>query len=107
MALRKSALSAPRQRLIELIQSINFGRLEEVPVRNAEPVLDPTPAIVREIKFGGDNGPRSELLADDFVLKAQLVEMFEHLDRLSDCHVEVLEIKHGLPFRMLIREAAA
>ena len=103
----KGALSEPRKRLVELMQDINFGRLEGVRVCDAEPVLDPQPGIVREIKFGGDNGPRPELVADDFVLKSQVVEMFEHLDRVRDCHIETLEIKHGLPFRMFIRKAAA
>jgi len=103
----KGGLSLSRRRLVELMQDINFGRLEGVCIRDAEPVLDAQPGIVREIKFGGDNGPRPELAADDFLLKSQVVEMFEHLDRVRDCHIETLEIKHGLPFRMLIREAAA
>lgn len=103
----KGGLSMSRRRLVELMQDINFGRLEGVHVRDAEPILDPSPGIVREIKFGGENGPRPELLADKFALKSQVVEMFAHFDRLRHCHVEALEIKHGLPFRMLIREAAA
>ena len=104
---QKGGLSLSRRRLVELMQQINFGRLECVCVRNAEPVLDPQPKIVREIKFGGENGSRPELHADDFTLKGQVVELFEHLDRVRDCHIETLDIKHGLPFRMLIREAAA
>lgn len=103
----KGALSEPRKRLVELMQDINFGRLEGVRVRDAEPILDPAPGIVREIKFGGENGPRPELHADEFALKSQVVEMFAQINRLRHCHVETLEIKHGLPFRMLIREAAA
>lgn len=103
----KGGLSMSRRRLVELMQDINFGRLEDVHVCDAEPVLDPAPGIVREIKFGGDNGPRPELHTDDFLLKSQIVEMFAHLDRVRDCHIETLEIKHGLPFRMLVREAAA
>lgn len=104
---QKGGLSLSRRRLVELMQDINFGRLEGVRVRDAEPVLDPVPGIVREIKFGGENGPRPELQADEFALKSQVVEMFAQFDRLRHCHVETLEIKHGLPFRMLIREAAA
>lgn len=103
----KGGLSLSRRRLVELMQQVNFGRLEGVRVCDAEPVLDPQPGIVREIKFGGDNRPRRELATDDFALKAQVVELFEHLDRVRDCRIETLDIKHGLPFRMLIREAAA
>ena len=58
--LRKSHLSPPRRRLIELMQSINFGRLENLRVRGGEPVLsDPDVVIVREIKFAGQNGARA------------------------------------------------
>jgi len=101
----KRSLSAPRRRLLELMQEINFGRIEGLAVRGGEPVLDPPPRVVREIKFGGENGPRRELGSDDFALKAQAVEFFAHLSRLGDGTVESLEIKHGLPFRMSVEEA--
>ena len=103
----KSGLSPNRRHLVELMQDINFGRLEDVHVRDAEPVFNPSPRILRDIKFGGDNGPRSELHTDDFQLKSQIVEMFAHFDRVRDCKIETLEIKHGLPFRMSVRETAA
>ncbi|GIW90171.1 MAG: hypothetical protein KatS3mg109_0603 [Pirellulaceae bacterium] len=103
----KSDLSANRFRLVELMQTINFGRIACLVIHKGEPVLDPPPRVVREIKFGGDNGPRPELDAGDFLLKAQVVELFEYFDRLGDGTIEVLEIKHGLPFRMVVAEAAA
>lgn len=102
----KSGLSLSRRQLVELMQDINFGRLESLRVSNADPLLDPMPGIIREVKFGSENGSRLERHADDFALKSQVVEMFDYLDRIRDCHIELLEIKHGLPFRMLIREPA-
>jgi hypothetical protein len=84
------------------MQALNFGRVENLAVRNGQPVLDPMPRVVEEIKFGGDNGPRPEHDRADFQLKAQVVELFHQLDRLGSGSVEVLEVKHGLPFRMLI-----
>ncbi|HCF06303.1 MAG TPA: hypothetical protein DEU72_08760 [Desulfomicrobiaceae bacterium] len=101
----KASLTPARRRLLELMQEINFGRIEGLAVRGGEPVLDPPPRVVREIKFGGENGPRRELGSDDFALKAQAVEFFTHLSRLGDGTVEILEIKHGLPFRMSVEEA--
>ncbi|HOM98863.1 MAG TPA: hypothetical protein PLM33_01270 [Acidobacteriota bacterium] len=101
----KASLTPARRRLLELMQEINFGRIEGLAVRGGEPVLDPPPRVVREIKFGGENGPRRELGSDDFALKAQAVEFFAHLSRLGDGTVEILEIKHGLPFRMSVEEA--
>ena len=98
----KSQLPASRRRLVELMQRVNFGRIEHLVIRDGEPVLDPPPRVVREIKIGGDNGPRAEVRREDFVLKSQVTELFDHLRELGDGVVEVLEIKHGLPFRLLI-----
>jgi hypothetical protein len=105
--LSKQDLSARRMGLLELMQSVNFGRVEALAVLDGDPVLDPPPRVIREVKFGGDNGPRPERDAGDFLLKTQVVELFQHFDRLGDGTIEVLEIKHGLPFRMLVAEAAA
>jgi hypothetical protein len=105
--LSKHDLSARRAGLLELMQSINFGRIEGLAVLDGEPVLDPPPRVIREVKFGGENGPRPEAAAADFPLKSQLVELFAHFDEIGDGTIDVLEIKHGLPFRMLVAEAAA
>lgn len=105
--LSKHDLSARRTALLELMQSINFGRIEGLAILDGEPVLDPPPRVVREIKFGGENGPRAELDASDFVLKSQVVELFQHLDELADGTIDVIEVKHGLPFRMIVTEVAA
>jgi hypothetical protein len=103
----KSDLTHSRRRLVELMQSINFGRIEGLPIRGGEPVLDASPRVVREIKIGGENGPRSERAADNFLLKVQVIELLEHLTSLRNGTIEVLEIKHGLPFRLLVAGIAA
>ncbi|MEN9556810.1 MAG: hypothetical protein RLZZ536_298 [Planctomycetota bacterium] len=107
LPLTKASLSPSRHRLLVMLQQINFGRIEGLVVRDHQPVFNPPPTVIREVKFGGDNSPRPELATDDFALKSQVVELFKHLDQHPSCHIETLEIKHGLPFRMLIREAAA
>lgn len=105
--LSKRRLSTWRSRLLELMQSINFGRIEKLLINGGEPVLDPRPVVVREIKFAGENGPRPELATTDFLLKQQVVELFAFFDQLQDGVIDVLEIKHGLPFRMIVTEVPA
>jgi len=102
----KSALSGPRQVLLKIMQGINFGRIEQLNIRRGEPVLTPPPRLVREVKFAAENGPRAELAKTDFALKSQAVEFFRSLDDIGDGCIEVLEIKHGLPFRMDVAESA-
>jgi hypothetical protein len=102
----KSSLSPARQRLIELLQATNFGRIENLHVRNGEPVFDPPPRIVHEIKFGGENDPRRELTAADFPLKAQVIELFARCDQIGNGVIETLSVKHGLPFSMNVEGVA-
>lgn len=101
----KLRLSEPRRRLVEKLQEINFGRIEGLVIHDAEPVLDPMPRIVREIKFRADNGHRPEAAKEDFLLKDQVLELFAHITALGDGVIQVLEVQHGLPFRMTVEEA--
>lgn len=84
------------------MQEINFGRIERLEIKNGDPVFDPAPKIVREVKFGGENGPRPEVNGADFALKAQVLDLFLQMDGISSGQIAQIEIKHGLPFRMLV-----
>ena len=65
----KSSLSDPQRRLVELMQTLNFGRIEDLIIRGGEPVFDPAPRVIQKVKIGGENGPRTELTCADFLLK--------------------------------------
>jgi hypothetical protein len=103
----KSALSPSRKTLVQLMQHINFGTIENLAIRNGEPVLDPLPRVIRDVKFRGQNGPRHETDLKDFALKGEVRALFEHLDRLGNGTIERLEVQHGLPFRMQLEEVTA
>lgn len=103
----KSSLSGPKAQLLEWMQWLNFGRIQDLAVRNGEPVLDPPPRVVREVKFGGENGPRHESAKTDFALKAQVQDLFAHLEAMGGGVVQCIEVKHGLPFKMTIEEVTA
>ncbi|MBZ5623504.1 MAG: hypothetical protein LAQ69_33000 [Acidobacteriia bacterium] len=99
--LTKSSLSTQQRRLLETLQKTNFGRIERLTVRGGEPVFDPPPRIVKDVKLGAaENGVRPELAAIDFALKREHVELFENLRLIGDGTVESLEVKSGLPFRL-------
>lgn len=97
-----SAISYPRRRLIELMQSIQFGRIDDLQIRSRQPVFEPMPTIHREFKFG--SGAGFSPVTKDFQLKRQVCELFEQLDLIGNGTIDRLEIKHGLPFRMIITE---
>jgi len=96
----KHDLSPNEPRFLELMQTVNFGRIEGVVVLNGEPALDPQPRIVHVIKFGGENGCRPEMVMKDFALRKEVVHLFERLSGLDDGSVVDIEVKHGLPFKM-------
>jgi hypothetical protein len=101
MAVMKSMLSPQRRRLVEWMQEIGFGKFEGLVVRDREPVLDPPPKVIRETKFGAaENGARPERASRDFELKDAVLDLLRYFDELGDGTVEVLEIRHGLPFRL-------
>ncbi len=108
-----SKLSPARRQLVALMRHVDFGRIENLLVLKGEPVLDPAPRVVREIKLDAEPGSRPGGGSgggggtEDFALKHQVVAMLRRLDELGNGRVELMEVKHGLPFRMNVEGAIA
>jgi hypothetical protein len=97
----KSAVSPARQQLIVLLQNANFGSVQ-VRLSNSEPLFAPPPTVTRTIKLGkAENGTRPEARQLDFALKARLVELFEHFDRIQNGTVTI-RVQHGLPTQVTV-----
>ena len=103
----KAALPPARGRLVEMMQGLNFGRIEGLAVKNGEPVFNPPPRVVREFKFGKKDGPRPEAAKPNFTLKTEVLDLFAQLEAMGDGVIECLEVQRGLPFRMTAEEDAA
>jgi len=86
------------------MQTLNFGRVEGLVVRNGEPDFGRGLRAVRTVKMAGSNGPRPEARSEDFVLKREVINLLEYFDRLGGGVVRVIEVKHGLPFIIEIEE---
>ena len=104
-ATTKAALTPARRLLVELMQAVNFGRIERLEVRDWEPVLDPPPRVVRQIVLGKTNGPNVRRATDGFALKKKVAELFEVFDRERSFMVLELVIDNGLPVRMAVADA--
>jgi len=102
----KSALSHNRRCLVEAMQALNFGRIEQLQIREGEPVFAAASRLIQDIKIGSaESGPRPELAHEDFPLKASVIELFEHFDRIWDGTVAVVEVRYGLPFRVVMERS--
>jgi hypothetical protein len=101
---RLRQLSPARRRLLDLLQSIGFGRIEALRIVDREPVLSPPPRILRSIKLGGDARPGHEPTSENYVLKKPLRDLFDELDRLGTGLIVRLDLKDGLPCSLVIEE---
>jgi hypothetical protein len=101
-----SGLSAARQNLLRVMQEYPYSRIDHLAVISGDPVFAPETKIIAELKFGAADGPRREAGLADFVMKKEHVELFQQLEKIGSCGLLTLEVKGGLPFRM-IREIAA
>jgi hypothetical protein len=93
----KSSLSEPQCRLIELLQSLNFGRVEALHVRNGVPVFEPRPRVIQTLKMGGHNAPREEVSLKDFWLKEPVIDLLQTIAKIGEGEVITITVMHGLP----------
>ncbi len=100
----KSGLTEPKKQLVETMQRLNFGCIEDLAIRDGEPIFHPEVKIIQDIKLGGENGPRPELQHSDFELKSQVVELFARLKEIGNGSIQALEVKAGLPFRLILEQ---
>ena len=74
-ALMKSSLTVAQKQLVQLLRRVNYGRLEDLLIRDGQPSFNPPPVVIRKIRIPGDTGPRRELQTGDFVLKKKLFQL--------------------------------
>lgn len=97
----KSDLFATEQSFVVAMQQLQFGRYELIRIERGELVLDPWPTTVRDVKFCA-KASQPDSAAEDFLLKHQVVELFEYVRTVDAGEIRCLEVRHGLPFSMEI-----
>ena len=95
-------LSGPRQALLRLFQTINFGHVDGLEVRGGEPVFNPAPLVFVELKLDAEDRPRDEHNVKTFDLRAEVIRLLTELDRLSNGTIERIDIRYGIPRRMIV-----
>jgi hypothetical protein len=100
-----SQLSAHRVALVRLLQTINFGYIEDLDIRGGEPVLAPGPTVVIEVKLDAEDKDRSEANLADYELRSEIVRLMDQLDAVRDGWVHRIDVRFGVPRRVLIERA--
>ena len=101
-ATRFSQLSASRQALVRLLQSINFGHIEGLEVRCGEPVFSPAPTVLVEVKLDSESESRPEATLPDFELRREITRLVEQFDELGNGSIERIDVRYGVPRRAVI-----
>lgn len=97
-------LTADQLRLVLIMRDYQFGRVENMSVREGQPVLDHDVKIVRVARLTGDAGTTDSIGAGEFELKRAVRDLFAELTQLQNGKVIRLEFKHGLPFLLELAE---
>ena len=79
---------------------LNFGHIEDLHVKCGQPQFMPPPRVVQDIVFGRKNDIHPCREKPDFVLKKQVVELFEILEQVDEGIVRSLAVQNGRPVRM-------
>ena len=103
--LRFSQLSPPRQKLVRMCQTVNYGQIQGVVVRGGDPIFEPAPVVVIDAKLYRDDEPRPELALDDFALRDEVRRLMARFDEMREGMIERIEVRAGMPRRVLFRTA--
>jgi hypothetical protein len=103
--IRFAHLSPARQSLVRLFQSINYGCVRNLDVRDCEPLLSgPGPIVLVDIRLDSDEPARDELALADFALCAEVRRLMSLLDHVENGTVSRIEVRAGIPRRMTLEK---
>ena len=97
-----SDLSAPRQALVRLCQSIDYGQIVDLHVCDRDPVFHPAPTLLLDIKLSADCNGRPESDLADFALCHEVCRLLERLDQMQSGCIRRIEVTAGIPRRVVI-----
>ena len=101
-----SDLSPSWQTLVRLCQSINHGHIEALHVVAGEPIFDPAPTVLVDVKLDQDEGPRPEVNMPDFELCSEFRRLLSRISRIGKGKVARLEVRGGVPRRVVLESTS-
>ncbi len=95
----KSQLSPSRRWLVDAMHEAGFAFVKKLDVVNRDPVVAPS-KIKRRRKLSGPGYKPSPLPTGDYMLKEQVVNLFDVLDKMVN-GVITIEVRDGLPSELI------
>jgi hypothetical protein len=101
--MRLSHVSAPRQALMRLCQSVDYGQIIDLHIRDGEPVFNPEPTLLLDLNLDSDCNGRPESELADFILCEEFCRLLDRIDALRTGRIQRIEARAGIPRRVLIQ----
>jgi len=99
--IRKSDLTPRQRHLVERMQRTAYGRIENLVVRDGDPVFERgTTKVIRSVRLEGKTDPHVGTNQGDPILKTQIVNLLRELLEMGDGVVAVIHVGCGLPGAM-------
>ena len=103
-----SQLDAGDQKLLKLMQTIDYGRLEQLSICNGHVVATSASRKVRSRKIGTRTIPHHQSRPDgDFLLNEKQTEFFNEIREVPEGFIKVIQIQAGVPWCFEFRRAYA
>jgi hypothetical protein len=81
---------------------MNYGGINNLPVRDREPVLsDPQCVVLVDVKLNSEEHTSQEADQSDFVLSTEVVRLMALLDKIQNGRISKLEVRAGIPRRVV------
>ena len=87
---------------MRLCQSIDYGQILGLHVRDREPQFSPAPTVLLDIKLDAARVGRPESELSDFALCDEVCRLLERIDKMCAGLVPRIEVRAGIPRRVLI-----
>ena len=104
---RFSDLPPTRQALVRLCQTINYGSIEHLQVRDGDPVFCETTRVLIDRKLDSAEPTRLELSLADFVLCREARGLNDQLDGIGTGTIQSIEVRAGIPRRIIFERPPA
>lgn len=94
------------RRILSLMQSVDYGRLENLAVRGGHAVVTKDSRKIRSHKIGAAKNPHGLGANGDFLLNAKQLEFLAAVRETGDGIINQIQILAGLPVSFETDEAA-
>lgn len=92
--------------LVKLIQETRFGSIRNFRLSDGKPVINNDTDICVEYKLSGIESREEVMDIKTLINKPQVQTMFARFRQVGNGIVECLDVRDGLPFKMIVRHKA-